>query len=853
MRFKHFVKPLSGLFRSEAPPALTLGTREAALDSASPQKIIATTLTDGAEALRAAAIRKLDDGGPLRKLAGLSEDAAPRVPSSLEQIAQERMAQLIDAGAVDFTALSAASSNTAAVLSVAALCGDPAYLTQALASIEDPQQVARLAVEGSSSRLRQLAAQRIEDPTELKQLLRQVRDKDKSVYKIIKLKCDVLRAAEKRSAQIEIDVTASCESLERHSHRIYDAIYEPSFRHFDERWRTLEEHAPPEVRDRAHRAIDRCREIIAGHFRLLENQAKEKAHQAALLAAREEATLHAAEEARRRDESAACAAAEAAKLREAEEKARADQLAAEALALRQIGALIGKANGALREGDTGRAAGLRRALQEKLTTMPTVPVHVSSQVQQLDVKLKELKEWKDYAVAPKRAELIGEMESLIGSSEAPQGLADRIKQLQEEWKTISKGIVIDSEADWQRFHQASQAAYQPCRVYFEAQAKLRQDNVQQRQGVIERLRAFETAHSSEHPDWRAVATVLREAPREWRRYSPVDRAAGRAVQEEFDAFMGRLHARLDAWHAQNVAEKKSLIERVQQLRAKADGRDAVDAVKRLQQRWKETGAAPRDQERQLWDEFREQCDAVYQQRQQAYADYTAGLDANKLQAIALCEEVERHAALPGPPLLEGLGKIAPWRAAFESLGEMPRAEQRGLHDRFERALGLVQSRVSQQRAHDKQQSVTNLLEAARRIQAYGWAVARDGASAEREALKQAAEAFIAGVAQWPKGGPQALKDAWSAADGAAEVDAEAHEKALRMLCIRGEILTDKPTPPEDQALRREYQVQRLVQHMGRPNEASVDDFDALALAWVRVGPVAAATHESLLPRFLRCR
>ena len=132
-------------------------------------------------------------------------------------------------------------------------------------------------------------------------------------------------------------------------------------------------------------------------------------------------------------------------------------------------------------------------------------------------------------------------------------------------------------------------------------------------------------------------------------------------------------------------------------------------------------------------------------------------------------------------------------------------------------------------------------------------MARDGASAERAALKQEAEGFIAGVSQWPKGGPQALKDAWSAADAAAEVDAEVHEKALRMLCIRSEILTDKPTPPEDQALRREYQVQRLVQHMGRPNEANVDDLDALALAWVRVGPVAAATHESLLPRFLRCR
>ena len=113
-------------------------------------------------------------------------------------------------------------------------------------------------------------------------------------------------------------------------------------------------------------------------------------------------------------------------------------------------------------------------------------------MQQLDVKLSELKQWKEHAVAPKRAELIEEMTALIGSSEEPQALAQRIKQLQEEWKTISKGIGSDSEEDWQRFHHASEAAYQPCREHFEAQAKLRQRNLEERKSVLERLRAFES-------------------------------------------------------------------------------------------------------------------------------------------------------------------------------------------------------------------------------------------------------------------------------------------------------------------------------------------------------------------------
>jgi Domain of Unknown Function (DUF349) len=836
MRFTDLMTPLSRLIRPEPASAADQAAEAAALDSASPQP----------------AARQLQDGETLRRLAGLIGGASPAVPPDVERIAQERVAQLIDTGAMDFAALCTEPFNPSAVLSVAGLCSNPARLPQALALIQDPQAVAALAIDGATSRLRQLAAQRVEDPAALKHILKQVRVKDKNVYKIIKQKLDVQHAEEQRIAKLERDIEALCESLERHSHRIYDVLYPTSLKLFEEEWRTLEAQAKPEMRDRALRAIARCREVIAAHTRRLEEEAAQATHLAALQTARQEAAARSAEQAELLRQESALASAAAAQARELEEKLRADRMAAEALALRQIGGLIGKANADIRDGNTRRAAALRRALEEKLAAAAAVPAHIANQVQQLDAKLNELKEWKDYAVAPKRAELIEEMEALIGSSEAPKVLADRIKALQEDWKTISKGVVSDSEADWQRFHQASQTAYLPCREYFEAQARQRQANLEKRRGVLERLRAFETAQSGEHPDWRAVGVVLREAPQEWRRYFPIDRQAGLALQEEFDASIGRLQARLDAWHAQNLADKKSLIQRAQQLRDK-EGHDAVDAVKRLQLLWKDVGPVPRDQEQQLWGEFREHCDAVYQKRQHAMAEYAAGLEANKRQGVSLCEEAEQAAALTGPALLEVAGKIAPWRTAFEALGEMPRADQRALHDRFERAVERCRSRVAEQRTRDKELSYRNLLEAARHIRAYAWSVLQDGASTERDALKHSAETFIAAVESWPKGSRQALDQSWAKAHAATDPDAAANEKALRLLCIRSEILIDRASPPEDQALRREYQVQRLVRHMGQGPEADPDELDALTLEWIRVGPVEPAVHQSLLARFLGCR
>jgi len=859
MQIKQLAGPLARLFRApaESPPAPAdpIG----ALETAPPPLLIATALGDGDEALRAAAIRRLEDGESLGTLAALRAGAvaANAVPPSLERTAQQRLAELIDAGVVDFQELCAPVHDVFALLAVAGYCRDPGHLSRVLASIGDPEQIARLILDGPSTRIRQLAAQSVSDPAQLKRLLKQLRGKDKSVYKIIREKHDALHAEEQRIDKARGDAVGACDSLERHAHRIYDAIYEPTFRHFHTRWQALADRAPAETRERAARAIERCEGIIEEHRRRVALEAAQASDLAAREAAREQALHLAAIESERLREAGAREAAEAAARREADQIARAEKSAAEALALREIGALIGKAQAALREGGTGRASGLRRALEEKLASVPPLPPPLAHKLQKLDAALNELKAWKEHAAAPKRAALIADMQALVGAALGPQALADRIRALQDDWKTVSKGVVSDSDADWQRFHEAAQRAYEPCREYFEAQAKLRQANGEKRRAILERLRAFEAAHGADQADWGAVATVLREAPQEWRRHFPVERAQGRELQDEFDAALGRLQGRLAAWHARNAEEKQALIKRAAELLALEDGQATVEGIKRLQAQWKLVGPATRDQEQKLWETFRGHCDAVFQKRQQAQADHAASLQANRARAAALCEELERFAAQSGSALLAAAAKVAEWRSAFQSVGELPRGEERALKARFERAHDSVQATLARERAREKAHCIADLLEAARRIQAYAWAAAQAAPASELDALKQAAESFIAGVSRAPKGGAEALAAAWANAgaaactNAAAEAEAAARETALRLLCIRAEILADRPTPPEDEALRREHQMRRLVERMGRRSEAGPDDFESLALAWVRTASPGPTVYESLLERFRR--
>ena len=847
MRIKHLARPLSRLFGAPAGDSPAAPDAAAAPDPMPPERLLAAALDGGEETVRVAAIGHLEDIDTLRVLAGLSPATASPVPATLAHAAQERLAQLLDAGSLEFETLRAPPVSLSALLAVAGYSSDPERLPRALASIDEAER-RTLILEGPSSRIRQLAAQSVTDPLELRHLLKQLHGKDKNVYKIIREKCDAFNEAEQAIEKARGEAIRACESLERHAHRIYETIYEPTFRHFLARWQELEPHAAAQLRERAAIAITRCQEIIAEHQARIAQQAAEVDARAALEAERSERVRLAALESARALEEAERSAAETAARREAEEAARAAAAAAEAAVLREVNALIGKAQAALHEGATGRASGLRRALEEKLPALPSVPLPVSRQLQKLDTSLEELKAWKEHAAAPKRAELIQDMQALIGSALEPQALADRIRQLQDDWKIVSKGVLSDSEADWQRFHQAAEQAYQPCREHFEAQAKLRQANAEKRKAILERLRAFEAAQSGDHAEWRAFITVLREAPQEWRRHFPVERAAARELQKEFDAAIGRLQGRLDAWHASNAEAKRSLIQRAAGLVDLADGHEATEAVKRLQTQWKELGAGPPRQDRGLWDEFHGHCDAVFQKRHQAHADHTASLQSSKARALALCEEAERLAGKSGIDLLEGPTKIAEWRAAFEAIGELPRTDERALRGRFERAIERVKAAISAQKVRDKERSLEDLLEAAQRIHAYGRALAQAAPLAECEALKQSAETFVAAIPHWPKGRTEALAEAWSTATTASSIDA-AREAALRMVCIRSEILSELPTPAEDQEARRNYQMRRLVERMGQGRDGADDSVESLALEWTRGNADSVEVYQSLFERF----
>ena len=921
----------------------TLEQRLAELPTLSMEALTLIIEGDDPESLRIAAVAHLVDSPVLTALAVANDSL------KLQQAAKIRIASLIDDGSIVVDEFSRRDMDSLVQLSIVGFCEKPDVLTQVLSTHTDEAFLYQIAIEGVPARLRELAAAKIEDANQLKQLLKDTRGKDKLVYKIVKDKCDQLRDQEKQAEQIQADIGDLCERLEAHSKRPFDKQFLGRATRMIAAWADLESASSEPLKSQSQLAIALCQQTIETHelelatvaatkatneaaeasingvvdrlHRLLsqlyasdgnaeevagialahQNQVEQWNQAKAVVAVNNSAikkftlanegmklqmqlfneqgslqtqlTLLASISADAEIDEKAQAAfkslkarlqtanilpsnivptlvLDARKILAKNDQYWADKKKVDIDRQRHINALISQANQALQKGLSRDAAGIRRTLERKLGALEKLPTAITAKIEHLDEALSKLLDWKNFAVEPKQQELIDQMQVLTESQDNPEALASKIRRLQDQWKSLSK----DSQDQqlWEVFHKLAEQAYQPCKVYYDQKSEIRRNNIEKRRTLVSQLNDYVTAqpwegNGAESIDWKLAEKLIGTAIREWQSYAPTDRDANKPVQKKFDRLLDSLRSKLSAHQQQNAERKQQLIAQVDALLENSDKRAATEKVKQLQAQWQKVGVVPRKQEQKLWRLFRASCDAVFAQRHQQSVEFKAELNTHKGVAEELIKEVLTLGALSGKALLDGRTRVTECKREFSAVGNLPKAAVASISQRFQSAVTAFDTAVTNQIAQAKLQLWDNLFTASAMI---GLAQTTSDESAS-DALLANAQNFIASVEQWPKNSYQALEK--KMARGSALDRTEDYQKALQLLCIRAEILADQETPPEDKALRMQYQVSRLQQGFGQnssPNGVSIQD---LVIEWIAAGAVANDIYEPLLERFNHCR
>jgi len=483
----------------------------------------------------------------------------------------------------------------------------------------------------------------------------------------------------------------------------------------------------------------------------------------------------------------------------------------------QLEQLLDEMEKAIEGGEIRNAEKKRRQVEQQL------PRRLSSQldnrIKSLQAQLQELKDWQGYAVIPKKEALCDEMEQLIDSEMHLPQRANRIRQLQQQWRELDSTDSHHSHALWKRFKNASDRAYEPCENHFNEQRELRQRNLAAREEICQQLDGYLNSINWDEVDWKALEEILKVAKSEWRNFSPVDRAPGKKVQERFNKLLQDLETPFKAFRETNRDKKLALVEQARQLLDSEDLAEATEEAKRLQQSWKQAGATFHSQERKLWAEFRQHCNQLFDSFHQQRRQQTDRKQSVREQVNAICDQLQTMQETP-----HGMTQMQQQLLqAKNQLGELSKASHEvdnQLSERFDAAVSFIERQESAMASLQSCEFKT-LEEKAEQCQHYESALLEGRGTEVIAAIEQELQQLDqlpATYAPLMQKRYQLLIELAQSEDDI-EPGIGAQEATLRQLCIRLEIALNQPSPIEDQALRMEYQMQRLQQALAQQDES----------------------------------
>lgn len=419
------------------------------------------------------------------------------------------------------------------------------------------------------------------------------------------------------------------------------------------------------------------------------------------------------------------------------------------------------------------------------------------QYQNLTAQLTEIRDWQGFAATPKKEALCESMEALVDSTIDPSILADKINALQEEWKAIGPIARQDDKILWNRFRNAADKAYVPCKAHYVEMAEQRQQNLVNRQQLIAQLTDYEANMDWDAADWGVVQKTLDAARETFRAFSPVDRHEHKDSQASLQTISDKIYSHIKAEYQNNIEAKEALINTAKSLQEVEDLSQAIEQSKQLQADWKAIGMTPNKADQKLWQEFRVACDAVFSRRDEQRQQNKAQTEANVELAAAIIVKAEEAAQEGGS---ESKATLQQCQAEFAELG-LPKAVYTKLRKRLSDAQQQQEESFSQAKLAKKQQTWTILADKLMAISL------KSTDASQAEILYKPED----GTLKVPQNIDKSLvENKWNE-----DADKFSSSDALRDACIGLEIIAELDSPAEDQQARMAFQVQRLAQGLGQ--------------------------------------
>lgn len=672
---------------------------EMAADNEAERTILTTLLKgDSSPSVRAAAASRMNDMNLLDQIIQRDSDSGVRLAAA-QQIEKLLAGTADHSPSLENRLRMVALTDNIQVLGAVARDGKEVNIRlAAISRLNCPQTLTTLAIEGRDPESRIAAAEKIHSDIELRRLSREGRDK--KVLRLARDRLKTLQQKEQQHEQAQTRATELLDHLRAHATRAVDGLYIARFQQLASSWQEVLDSTSAEQQQLGSELLQRCQAVIdelhAAEAQAKAEQSAQQEQSAAVSTLQETLTALEQEEVwqaasslqallnsqQRRWQAASEVIAASTELQK-RYSALEDRWQRLIAGLAQLGEETAVAINwpsdlpkppALRQADTtvaepqgddeptaapddkkptqafDRLLGtLQSALRQRQLKFANRLWHrVESEaehatggqrarMEKLKSQLDELRDWHAFAADPKKQQLCEDMEKLSHTDMEPQEKADAIQILHDQWRALMSADQQSDQALWDRFREASDLAWAPCRAHFAELDKVRQHNLEKRIGLCDQLEQYLNNLDTEGDhNWGAVAEIRRTAPQEWKSYQPVRFTDARDASKRFSELLKKLDELLDSVANQHREALEALIARAETLASSEDARAATEECKGLQKQWQATGWVPANIQRKLYKRFRGLADDIFARRHQEQQAHQQELAA---QSTALRDQL----------------------------------------------------------------------------------------------------------------------------------------------------------------------------------------------------------------------
>src|SRR5262245_60172031 len=417
----------------------------------------------------------------------------------------------------------------------------------------------------------------------------------------------------------------------------------------------------------------------------------------------------------------------------------------------------------------------------------------------------------------------------------------------------------DARALMQRLKAARTTPFPRVQEIREADEWTRWANATQQEELCKRVEAL-----AAEEDLDKAAAQLREIDAQWKKVAQAPRDQAEALWRRFKAARDQVQVRCREHFAkqaqertENLKRKQALAEQAEALAGSTEWVKTADALRKLQQEWKQTGPVPRRHGKVLWERFRGACDRFFGRRKEDLDKRKHDWAQNQEKKEALCARAE---ALEASTEWEAASaEIKRLQAEWKTIGPVRKSRSQPLWDRFHGACDRFFERYKQRGSIERAARTATLESLVAELEAVAdepagedtGRRAQDVLARWRQAHGPAADSPLAerrnrAVARLVESHPESFR-------GTA-LDPSANLTRLEKLVARVEAQLSRPEASGSLAERlREALASNTMGGKGQAEakwREATAEVEAAQAAFKKLGPVPGAQGEALKQRFL---